>query len=93
MNYASNKNISYLDLNMYVEELGIDWKNDSRDGGDHLNYYGAVKVTDYMGDYLYNLNILPNHKGDAKYSSWEKAYELYINKILNKNIKYNGINF
>ena len=93
MNYASNKNISYLDLNMYVEELGIDWKNDSRDGGDHLNYYGAVKVTDYMGDYLYNLNILPNHKGDAKYSSWEKAYELYENKILNKNIKYNGINF
>ena len=93
MNYASNKNISYLDLNMYVEELGIDWKNDSRDGGDHLNYYGAVKVTDYMGDYLYNLNILPNHKGDAKYSSWEKAYELYVNKILNKNIKYNGINF
>ena len=87
MNYASNKNISYLDLNMYVEELKIDWKNDSRDGGDHLNYYGAVKVTDYMGDYLYNLNILPNHKGEAKYSSWENAYELYENKILNKNIK------
>ena len=85
--YASNKNISYLDLNMYVEELKIDWKKDSRDGGDHLNYYGAVKVTDYMGNYLYNLNILTNHKGDKKYDSWNKSYEMYEKKIINANNK------
>ena len=87
MKYADSKNISYLDLNLYVDELGIDWNLDSRDGGDHLNYYGALKITDYMGNYLYNLNILPNHKGDKKYDSWNKSYEMYEKKIINANNK------
>ena len=87
MKYADSKNIDYLDLNLIVDDLGIDWNLDSRDGGDHLNYNGAVKITDYMGTYLYNLNILPNHKDDAKYDSWNKSYELYERKILNTNNK------
>ena len=89
--YADSKNIEYLDLNLIVDELGIDWSQDSRDGGDHLNYYGAVKITDYMGKYLNNLNILPNHKNDAKYDGWNKAYEKYEKKILNKNISNTNI--
>ena len=87
MKYADSKNIDYLDLNLIVDDLGIDWNLDSRDGGDHLNYNGAVKITEYMGTYLYNLNILPNHKDDAKYDSWNKSYELYERKILNTNNK------
>ena len=74
----------YMDLNLNVEELGINWDLDSRDGGDHLNYHGAVKITDYMGKYLNSLNVLPNHKNDPKYNSWNQAYQLYENKILNK---------
>lgn len=89
--YAKSKNIEYLDLNLLVNELGIDWDHDSRDGGDHLNYYGAVKVTQFMGKYLYDLNILPNHKGDSKYDSWNKAYEKYEQKILNKSISSTNI--
>ncbi len=89
--YAKSKNIEYLDLNLLVNELGIDWDQDSRDGGDHLNYYGAVKVTEFMGKYLYDLNILPNHKGDAKYDGWNKAYEKYENKILSKSISITNI--
>lgn len=89
--YAKSKNIEYLDLNLLVNELGIDWNQDSRDGGDHLNYYGAVKVTEFMGKYLYDLNILPNHKGDAKYDGWNKAYEKYENKILSKSISVTNI--
>ena len=84
MKYANSKNIAYLDLNLNVDELGIDWNFDSRDGGDHLNYYGALKITDYMGNYLYNLN---NHKGDKKYDSWDKSYEMYEKKIINANNK------
>mgnify|MGYP004536350165 CR=1 FL=1 len=87
MKYADSKNIDYLDLNLIVDDLGVDWNLDSRDGGDHLNYNGAVKITEYMGTYLYNLNILPNHKDDAKYDSWNKSYELYERKILNTNNK------
>ena len=81
LDFANNKNITYLDLNLEVDKLGIDWDIDSRDAGDHLNYYGAIKITDYMGDYLNSLNILKSHKNDKKYDSWNKAYQRYLEKI------------
>lgn len=81
MDFASKKNVTYLDLNLETTNIGIDWNIDSRDGGDHLNYYGAVKVTEYMGKYLNSLNILVSHKGDIKYNSWDKAYQKYLDKV------------
>ena len=77
LDFANKKNITYLDLNLEVDKLGIDWDV----GGDHLNYYGAVKITDYMGDYLNSLNILKSHKNDKKYDSWNKAYQRYLEKV------------
>lgn len=81
LDFANKKNVTYLDLNLEAENIGIDWNVDSRDGGDHLNYFGAVKVTEYMGNYLNNLNILKNHKNDKKYDSWNKAYQKYLEKV------------
>ena len=34
------------------DELGIDWNFDSRDGGDHLNYYGAIKASEFVGNII-----------------------------------------
>ena len=51
-NYARENDVTYLDLNLSVEELGIDWTADTTDRGDHLSFTGAKKVTDYLGDYL-----------------------------------------
>ena len=43
--YAREKGLDFLDLNLKTEEIGINWKTDSLDNGDHLNYSGADKVT------------------------------------------------
>ena len=51
-NYAKEKGITYVDLNLQVRELGINWQEDSYDKGDHLNLYGAQKVTAWLGKYL-----------------------------------------
>lgn len=59
--YADEKGIAYLDLNEKVEELGLNWAEDTQDKGDHLNVYGAEKVTSYLGNYLednYELKII-----------------------------------
>ena len=44
--------IKYNDLNLIYKDLGIDFEKDTADGGDHLNIYGAKKVSKYLGDYL-----------------------------------------
>ncbi len=72
--YAKENNIDYIDLNL-IKKVNINWDKDTRDKGDHLNYYGAVKVTNYLGEYLNNLNILEDHRGEEGYNSWNKMTE------------------
>ena len=49
--WAKEHAVSYLDLNL-EKNLAIDWKKDTKDGGDHMNVKGAKKVTVYMGQYF-----------------------------------------
>lgn len=86
--FAKEKGLTFIDFNLMLDEIELDWKNDTIDGGDHLNLYGAKKVTDYMAQYLSENYDLPNHKNDEKYSSWKKDCKKYndnINKRLEKN--------
>lgn len=72
---AKEKNIDFLDLN--YKDLDIDWELESKDAGRHLNYYGAKKVSAYLGEYMKSLNILEDHREDKKYDDWHKAYKIY----------------
>ncbi len=74
---AEQFNLDYINLNIN-DELNIDWVNDTKDSGDHLNYFGAKKVSKYIGSYLKDLNILTDHKGDPKYEEWNKAYNYFL---------------
>ena len=66
LKYAGKYGIPYLDFNQKLKELGIDWKSDTLDKGDHLNLSGAHKVTDYMTMYLQEHYMLPDHRGDEE---------------------------
>ena len=85
--YAREKSLVWLDMNYLLKEIGINWKTDSLDEGDHLNFSGAEKVTKYLGKYLSDKYKLPDHRGDSAYASWTKeslVYEEKAAKILNK---------
>ena len=59
--WADSHNITYIDLNL-EEKITINWKKDTKDGGDHLNYNGAKKVTEYMGAYFRENYDLTDHR-------------------------------
>lgn len=82
-NYAKEKGLTYVDLNLKIKELGITWQKDSYDKGDHLNLYGAQKVTRWLGTYLKQNYELTDHRNDPAYEDWNelsKKYEEAVKK-------------
>ncbi len=68
---AQMEAINFSSMNYDYEEIGIDFSKDFMDAS-HLNYYGAVKFTEYLGKELKYRYELADHRGDSKYDSWEK---------------------
>lgn len=56
---AEEYGLSFLDL-LYDYNIGIDWAYDTPDGGIHLNYSGAKKISDFFAGYLKEQLQLPN---------------------------------
>lgn len=79
--YAEKNNIKYLDTNLSIDEMKIDWSKDSCDKGYHLNVYGAKKNTAFVGKYLTDNFKLTDHRGDKEFSQWNKDYKSYSKKI------------
>ena len=73
--------VEYIDMNMMQKEIPIDWKTDTRDKGDHLNHFGAMKATAYLGKYLEDSGIFDDHRKDKTYSNWNEALKSF-NEIL-----------
>lgn len=80
---ADELNADYIDMNLMRQEVPIDWEKDTRDMGDHMNYYGAEKVTAYLGKYLSETGLLISHKGDAKYSGWNRSLRTFTDDVDN----------
>ena len=78
--FAEENDVEYLDLNL--EDINIDWQKESKDGGKHVNFVGAKKVSNWLGNYIKELDLVEDHRNDEKYSSWDRAYELYLQKSL-----------
>ena len=63
-------NIPVIDMVEMSEEIGLDWEKDMIDYG-HTNFWGAQKVTAYLGEYLKKHYELPDHRGDDRYALWD----------------------
>lgn len=77
---AKELDIEFIDLNI-ENPTKINWEKDTKDEGDHLNYKGALKVSDYVGKYLKETNLFDDKRQNKKYASWNNAYENYINSL------------
>lgn len=74
---AQEYQISYLDFNVSQYNTGFSWLTDSRDGGNHLNYYGAQKMTKYIGEYLKEYYTLEDDRHNPEYQDYEEIYKKY----------------
>lgn len=73
---ASQYNLEFIDLNV-ANPLKINWKTDTKDKGGHLNYKGALKVSNFLGKYLQDTKLVVDHRQDKKYRVWDESYVVY----------------
>lgn len=77
--YADSKGWSFIDYNRKTDELGIDFSSEFRDE-EHLNNYGAAKVTDSLGQYIKENYTIEDHSGESKYDKWNDNSR-YLNNL------------
>lgn len=75
--FAKEHKITYLDLNLRIQKLHLNWLKDTRDKGNHMNFFGAKKVTKYLGRYFSKHCDLIDHRGDNQYTDWQNALNEY----------------
>lgn len=76
---ARELGVAYMDMNALREEIPIDFQTDTRDKGDHLNNAGALKVMNYLNDYLGENFNLSDHRGQPGFERWDEDLQLYDN--------------
>lgn len=69
---ADSYHYDFIDCNTIMDKVGIDVKRHFRDKGNHLNYYGAKKVTKYVGNYLSKYN-LEDRTENPDYEYWKES--------------------
>ena len=63
--YASEHNLQYINCLEAADEIGIDFSQDTYDGGLHMNVYGAEKLSRYLGPFLLGAGA-DDHRDDAE---------------------------
>lgn len=73
---AKKLGVQYLDLNL-EKQVDIDWRTDTADAGDHLNYRGVKKVNTFLSGYLAGHYDLQDKRSLSAYSSWNDCGKVY----------------
>lgn len=78
---AKEYNLEYTDVNLFKDEICLDWGNDWIDEGKHLNYYGAVKITNWLESYLKKFDFLEDKRDLPEYNYWHEDARQIDSKI------------
>ncbi|MBO4769913.1 MAG: SGNH/GDSL hydrolase family protein [Clostridia bacterium] len=77
--YAAERGLEYYNFDRLRDEIGIDYSQDTYDGGMHLNVCGAEKLSGYFGRILAESG-LPDRRGDdVVLTLYNEKLEKYIN--------------
>lgn len=72
---------NFIDYNYILDEIGFDAEKDSRDGGNHLNIYGAIKTSSYLADYIHDNYSVRTEEGNKSFELASKLLQEQIEKL------------
>lgn len=84
---VDNVHFDYTFQHIWDFDIDFTGGTDIADGNSHLNYYGGTKFSDYLARdlrSLYGEELLPDHRDDPYYSSWDDHSD-YIRDLAEEN--------
>lgn len=85
--YAAEYGLSYYNFAEQSEKIGLDFSEDTYDGGYHLNLSGAVKLSRYFGKILAEEHGLEDHRQNPEVASiYDEKLQIY-DKTIEERIK------
>ena len=76
--YAAKYGLTYINFNDYRKDMDIDMTKDTYDKGQHLNIYGAEKLSVFFGKYLMDNYALTDYRTVPEVSKeYEKDIAFY----------------
>ena len=79
--YCKKNNITFIDFNDLIDNIGIDFNKDFHDPY-HLTIYGAEKVTSYLGKYIKDNYNIADKRGNKNYNDWNNEIDFEYTKDL-----------
>lgn len=80
---AKQNGITFADFNECLDEMGIDKAADFNDHT-HLNYWGSVKFSDYLGKMIEETTEVTDRRGQSGYESWDEHVKVILSEASNK---------
>ncbi|MBR1623965.1 MAG: SGNH/GDSL hydrolase family protein [Pseudobutyrivibrio sp.] len=91
--FAAEHNLTYINFLDAGEEIGLDWSQDTYDGGLHLNLSGAEKLSKYFGQILSEDFGIKDRRGEEDLDSyWSTVEDRYYAEIENQKQKFHMTN-
>lgn len=84
--FADANQVPFINFNHLYGETGLDYGRDFRDHS-HVNNDGAVKVTEYLAQFLKADYDIPDRRGQAGYELWEENALYLRNKVLRHDLE------
>ena len=81
--FAQKNNINFINFLDKEDEIGIDYTQDTYDGGLHLNLTGATKLTKYFSKYLKENYELTDYRENSDVDKiYQEKLEMYHKDIM-----------
>ena len=81
--FAKGEGVDILNMTRLIDEIGLDMKKDYSDKN-HVNVVGAIKITNYLGDFLIEKYQLRDHREEEISECWNESYSRYLEEILER---------
>lgn len=81
----TDRGYGVLNLHEHLDEIGIDYATDFYDA-EHTNVHGALKVTEYISEYIVSHYTPAGRRDDAANEAWDTAFSKYYYEVLEEHL-------